>query len=175
MSQSYDVVVIGGGPGGYVAAIRCAQLGMSVACIEERVHKGKPALGGTCLNVGCIPSKALLDSSWKYLEAKTQFAAHGIKVKDVAIDVPAMLARKDEVVKQLTGGVASLFTANKVTWLKGHGRLLAGKRVEFTPAEGAPEVVEARHVILAAGSAPVRIPPAPVDNEYIVDSTGALA
>ncbi len=175
MAQSFDVVVIGGGPGGYVSAIRCAQLGLSVACIEERVHKGKPALGGTCLNVGCIPSKALLDSSWKYHEAKTSFAAHGISVKDVGIDVPAMITRKDEVVKQLTGGIASLFTANKVTWLKGHGKLLAGKQVEFTAADGgATEVIEAQHVILAAGSAPVKIPVAVVDNETIVDSTGAL-
>jgi len=175
MSQSFDVVVIGGGPGGYVAAIRCAQLGMSVACIEERVHKGRPSLGGTCLNVGCIPSKALLDSSWKYHEAKTQFAAHGITVKDVGIDVPAMLARKDEVVRQLTGGIASLFSANKVTWLKGRGKLLGGKQVEFTAAEGgAVEPLDAKNVILAAGSAPVKIPVAVVDNEYIVDSTGAL-
>lgn len=175
MAQSFDVVVVGGGPGGYVAAIRCAQLGMSVVCIEERAHKGKPALGGTCLNVGCIPSKALLDSSWKYLEAKTTFAAHGIQVKDVSIDVPAMIARKDEVVKQLTGGIASLFTANKVAWLKGHGKLLANKQVEFTASDGgAVEIIEAKNVILAAGSAPVRIPVAPVDDEVVVDSTGAL-
>lgn len=175
MAQSFDVVVIGGGPGGYVAAIRCAQLGLSVACIEERVHKGKPALGGTCLNVGCIPSKALLDTSWKYHEAKTQFAAHGIGVKDVTIDVPAMIARKDEVVKQLTGGVASLFTANKVTWLKGHGKLLAGKQVEFTVTEGGGvELLDAQNVILAAGSVPVNIPVAKTDGDVIVDSTGAL-
>lgn len=175
MAQSFDVVIIGGGPGGYVAAIRCAQLGMSVACIEERTYKGKPALGGTCLNVGCIPSKALLDSSWKYHEAKTQFAAHGITAKDVSIDVSAMIARKDEVVKQLTGGIASLFTANKVTWLKGRGKLLGGKQVEFTAADGgAVETIDAKSVILAAGSAPVKIPVAVVDNEYIVDSTGAL-
>lgn len=175
MAQSYDVVVIGGGPGGYVAAIRCAQLGMSVACIEERVHKGKPSLGGTCLNVGCIPSKALLDSSWKYHEARTQFAVHGITAKDVSIDVATMISRKDDVVKALTGGIASLFTANKVTWLKGHGRLLGGKQVEFTAAEGgAVEMVDAKNVILASGSSPVRIPVAVVDNETIVDSTGAL-
>jgi dihydrolipoamide dehydrogenase len=175
MAQSFDVVIIGGGPGGYVAAIRCAQLGLTVACIEERVHKGKPALGGTCLNVGCIPSKALLDSSWKFHEAKSQFAVHGITAKDVSIDVPTMIARKDEVVKNLTGGIASLFTANKVTWLKGRGRLLAGKQVEFTAAEGgAIEVIDAKNVILAAGSAPVKIPVAVVDNETIVDSTGAL-
>lgn len=175
MAQSFDVVVIGGGPGGYVAAIRCAQLGMSVACIEERQHKGKPALGGVCLNVGCIPSKALLDSSWKYYEAKNQFAVHGIGMKDLSINVPAMVARKDEVVKQLTGGIAALFVANKITWLKGHGRLLAGKQVEFTAAEGgAVDVLEATQVILAAGSVPVKIPVAVVDNEAIVDSTGAL-
>lgn len=174
MAQSFDVVVIGGGPGGYVAAIRCAQLGMSVACIEERLHKGKAALGGTCLNVGCIPSKALLDSSWKFYEAKNQFAVHGISAKGIDIDVPTMIARKDEVVKNLTGGIAALFTANKVTWLKGHGKLRAGKQVEFTPAEGAVEILDAKNVILAAGSVPVKIPVAAVDNDIIVDSAGAL-
>lgn len=175
MSRSFDVVVIGGGPGGYVAAIRCAQLGMSVACIERRVHKGKPALGGACLNVGCIPSKALLDSSWKYHETQHALAAHGVQVRGVSMDVAAMQKRKDEIVGQLTGGIASLFSANKVTWLQGSGKLLAGKLVEFAPADaGAAEVLAAGSVILASGSAPVQIPPAPLNGEVVVDSTGAL-
>ena len=108
MSQKYDVVVIGAGPGGYVAAIRAAQLGLKTACIEKYVGKdGKQALGGTCLNVGCIPSKALLDSSWKYHEAKDGFKVHGIDVKGVNMDVPAMVERKDKIVKQFTGGIGN--------------------------------------------------------------------
>lgn len=176
MADKYDVIVIGGGPGGYVAAIRCAQLGLKTACIEKRINKqGKPALGGTCLNVGCIPSKALLDSSWKYHEAQDAFASHGIKVSGVDIDVATMQDRKDKVVLQLTGGVAALFQANKVTWLQGTGMLKANKQVVFTPNEGGEEqALEADNVILAAGSVPVDIPVAKVDQEIIVDSTGAL-
>src|SRR5690606_5888278 len=175
MSDKYDVIVIGGGPGGYVAAIRAAQLGMNVACIEKRINKqGKPALGGTCLNVGCIPSKALLDSSWKFHEAKDAFAEHGIQVGTPKIDVTAMQARKDKVVLQLTGGIAQLFQANKVTWLQGSGKLLAGKQVEFTPLEGEPQTLSAENVILASGSVPIDISVAPVDDDRIVDSTGAL-
>src|SRR5690554_7299930 len=135
MSEQYDVVVIGGGPGGYVAAIRCAQKGMKVACIEKYINKqGKPALGGTCLNVGCIPSKALLDSSWRYHEAQDSFAEHGIGTGKLSIDVKKMVERKDKVVQQLTGGIAQLFQANKIDWLQGSGKLLAGKQVEFTGA-----------------------------------------
>lgn len=175
MAQSFDVVVIGGGPGGYEAAIRSAQLGFTVACIEKRVHKGKPSLGGTCLNVGCIPSKALLDSSHKFHEASHDFAVHGISIKDISIDVPAMIARKDKVVENLTGGVAQLLKGNGITWLQGSGKLLAGKKVEFTPLDGgAAEVIEAKNVILAAGSEPVNIPVAPLSGTVIVDSTGAL-
>lgn len=175
MSDKYDVIVIGGGPGGYVAAIRAAQMGMNVACIEKRINKqGKPALGGTCLNVGCIPSKALLDSSWKFHEAKDAFADHGIQVGTPKIDVAAMQARKDKVVLQLTGGIAQLFQANKVTWLQGSGKLLAGKQVEFTPLEGEPQTLSAENVILASGSVPIDISVAPVDDDRIVDSTGAL-
>ncbi|GAA5127584.1 dihydrolipoyl dehydrogenase [Alloalcanivorax gelatiniphagus] len=176
MSDKYDVIVIGGGPGGYVAAIRAAQLGYKTACIEKRINKqGKPALGGTCLNVGCIPSKALLDSSWKYHEAESAFADHGIKVGKLDMDVKAMQERKDKVVLQLTGGVASLFQANKVTWLQGSGQLKANKQVVFTPNEdGEEQTLEADNVILAAGSVPVEIPPAEVDQKIIVDSTGAL-
>lgn len=176
MSDKYDVIVIGGGPGGYVAAIRCAQLGLNVACIEKRINKqGAPALGGTCLNVGCIPSKALLDSSWKYYETKGAMAEHGIKLGKVTLDLDAMHARKDTIVKNLTGGIAQLFKANKVTWLQGAGELKSGKQVSFTPADGGDEQsLSADHIVLAAGSVPVEIPPAPIDQKVIVDSTGAL-
>ena len=175
MSQKFDVVVIGAGPGGYVAAIKAAQLGLKTACIEKYQDKdGKLALGGTCLNVGCIPSKALLDSSWKYHEAEEGFKVHGIEVKGLAMDVPAMIARKAGIVKNLTGGIAALFKANGVTQLEGHGKLLANKQVEVTGIDGTVQVVEAAHVIIASGSKPIDIPPAPVDQDVIVDSTGAL-
>lgn len=175
MSDKFDVVVIGAGPGGYVAAIRAAQLGLKTACIEKYQGKdGKLALGGTCLNVGCIPSKALLDSSWKYHEAKDAFAVHGISTGEVSIDVAAMIGRKDQIVKNLTGGVAGLLKANGVTVYEGHGKLLAGKQVAVTKTDGSTEVLAAENVILASGSRPVEIPPAPVDQKVIVDSTGAL-
>jgi len=175
MTQKFDVVVIGAGPGGYVAAIKAAQLGLKTACVEKYQGKeGKTALGGTCLNVGCIPSKALLDSSYKFHEAHEGFAVHGISAKNVSIDVPAMVARKDTIVKNLTGGVATLFKANGVTLLEGHGKLLANKQVEVTGLDGKAVVYEADNVILASGSRPVDIPPAPVDQDVIVDSTGAL-
>jgi dihydrolipoamide dehydrogenase len=176
MSKKFDVVVIGGGPGGYVAAIRAAQLGMNVACIEMRLNdQGKPALGGTCLNVGCIPSKALLESSYKFVDAKENFALHGVKTGNVEVDLEAMQSRKEKIVSNLTGGVASLFKANGVNWLQGRGRLLANKQVEFSPVDGELEILDADNVILATGSVPVDIPVAPVDDEIIVDSTGALA
>tara|TARA_R110001592_G_scaffold53784_9_gene164915 strand:- start:56 stop:1492 length:1437 start_codon:yes stop_codon:yes gene_type:complete len=175
MSDKYDVVVIGAGPGGYVAAIRAAQLGMKVACVEKYVGKdGKQALGGTCLNVGCIPSKALLDSSWKFHEAQEGFKIHGIETKGLSIDIKAMLERKDKIVKQFTGGVTALFKANGVTSIEGHGKLLAGKKVEVTDADGKVTVLEAENVILASGSRPIEIPPAPLTDDIIVDSTGAL-
>ena len=175
MSDKFDVVVIGAGPGGYVAAIRAAQLGLKTACIEKYQGKdGKLALGGTCLNVGCIPSKALLDSSWKYHEAKDAFQVHGISTGDVKMDVSTMIGRKDQIVKNLTGGVAGLLKANGVTVYQGHGKLLAGKQVEVTKEDGSNEVLAAENVILASGSRPVEIPPAPVDQKVIVDSTGAL-
>ena len=175
MTQKFDVVVIGAGPGGYVAAIKAAQLGLKTACIEKYQDKeGKTALGGTCLNVGCIPSKALLDSSWKFHEAEEGFKAHGINHAGVTMDVPAMVGRKSQIVKNLTSGVATLFKANGVTLLEGHGKLLAGKKVEVTGKDGNVEVVEAENVILASGSRPIDIPPAPVDQKVIVDSTGAL-
>ena len=175
MADKYDVIVIGGGPGGYVAAIRCAQLGFNTACIEKRINKrDEPALGGTCLNVGCIPSKALLDSSWKYHEAQSSLADHGIKLGDVSLDLDAMHKRKDTIVRNLTGGIAQLFKANKVTWLQGSGQLKSGKQVEFTPLEGDAQTLQAENIILAAGSVPVEIPPTPIDQKLIVDSTGAL-
>jgi dihydrolipoamide dehydrogenase len=175
MSDKYDVVVIGAGPAGYVAAIKAAQLGLSTACVEQWLDdKGKIRLGGTCLNVGCIPSKALLDSSHKYAEAREHLGVHGIAIKEATIDVPAMLARKDKIVNQLTGGIAGLFKHNGVTAISGTGRLLSGSRVEVTDKDGNQQVLEAGSVVIAAGSLPVQIPPAPIDDEYIIDSTGAL-
>jgi len=175
MSSKYDVIVIGSGPSGYVAAIRCAQLGLKTACIEKwKDDKGKGVNGGTCLNVGCIPSKALLDSSHRYEDAHKGFENHGITTEGLGIDVPSMLKRKDKIVKQMSGGITGLFQANKVTSLYGSGKLLANKKVEFVDNEGKTEVLEAENVILASGSVPVAIPVAPIDNDVIVDSTGAL-
>lgn len=176
MSQEFDVVIIGGGPGGYEAAIRAAQLGLKVACIEKRIHNGKPSLGGTCLNVGCIPSKALLDSSHRYHDAKEGLAVHGISVGDVSIDIGQMQSRKEAVVSQLTGGVAQLLKGNGIVWLQGTGTLLANKQVQFVAHDGSTDTIQAtKAVILAAGSAPINIPVAPLTEDIIVDSTGALA
>lgn len=175
MSKKFDVIVIGSGPAGYVAAIRAAQLGLSTACVEKWVSdSGKQVLGGTCLNVGCIPSKALLESSHKYEDAKHSFDLHGIKLDDLEMDVPKMMDRKNTIVKNLTGGIASLFKANGVTSIQGHGKLLAGKQVEVTDAEGKTTLYDAENVILATGSKPIEIPPAPITEGHIVDSTGAL-
>jgi len=175
MSDKYDVAVIGSGPAGYVAAIRAAQLGLQVVCIEKWVDDaGKATFGGTCLNVGCIPSKALLDSSYKLIEARTGLGIHGISVGDVSIDVPDMMARKNQIVKQLTGGIAALFKANGVASISGAGKVLAGKKVEVTAADGTVSIVEAENTIIAAGSLPVNIPPAPIDGKHIINSTGAL-
>lgn len=175
MSKKFDVVVIGGGPAGYVAAIRCAQLGLETACIDKWINKeGKAVFGGTCLNVGCIPSKALLDTSHKYEEAKEKFSLHGISTGDVGINIADMLKRKDQIVKNLTMGVATLFKANGVTPLEGTGKVLAGKKVEFTNHAGVTETIDAENVIIATGSVPVDIPPAPKTDDIIVDSTGAL-
>ena len=175
MSEKYDVIVIGSGPAGYVAAIRAAQLGLKTACIEKwKNDKGAGVNGGTCLNVGCIPSKALLDSSYKYHEAKEDLAVHGISSTGVEIDIPAMLDRKNKIINQLTGGIAGLFKANGVTALYGKGKLLAGKQVELTDNDGVVSVLDAENVILASGSLPIAIPVAKVDNDLILDSTGAL-
>ena len=175
MSKSYDVVVIGAGPAGYIAAIRAAQLGMNVACIDEwKNTDGKNAFGGTCLNAGCIPSKALLESSELYYRAQHEFKKHGITTGDVEMDIAAMQKRRVSIVRQLTGGIAGLFKANKVDGLVGHGKLLAGKQVEFTPVDGESEVIAATNVILASGSAPIELGVAPFDSEKIVDSWDAL-
>ena len=164
MSEKFDVVFIGAGPGGYVGAIRAAQLGLKVACIENMKGKdGKSTLGGTCLNIGCIPSKALLDSSYKYHETQASLAVHGISVKDVGIDVPAMIRRKDDIVKQLTGGIAQLFKANGVAHIKGTGKLLANKTVSVLDEAGEQTLYQADHIVLATGSSPVEIPIAKVD------------
>jgi dihydrolipoamide dehydrogenase len=175
MSKKYDVVVIGAGPAGYIAAIRAAQHGLSVACIDEWKNRdGKNAFGGTCLNAGCIPSKALLESSELYHRAHHEFEKHGISASDVSIDIKGMQKRRASIVRQLTGGIAGLFKANKVDGLAGHGRLLAGKQVEFTSVDGETEIIEAQNVILASGSVPIELGSAPFDHEHIIDSWDAL-
>ncbi|MEM6582103.1 MAG: dihydrolipoyl dehydrogenase [Pseudomonadota bacterium] len=175
MSEKFDVVVIGSGPAGYVAAIRAAQLGLSTACVEQWLdEKDKVRLGGTCLNVGCIPSKALLDSSQKFAEARDHLDVHGIVLENASIDIPAMMARKTKIVDQLTGGIAGLFKHNGVTPIAGTGKVLSGAKVEVTDKDGAVTILEGSNIIIAAGSLPVTIPPAPTDDKYIIDSTGAL-
>lgn len=175
MPDKYDVIVIGAGPAGYVAAIRAAQLGLKTACIEKWTNaEGQGLNGGTCLNVGCIPSKALLDSSHKYHETKTDLANHGIKVADVAIDVKAMIDRKGNIVKQLTDGIAGLFKSNGVTSLFGTGKILAGRQVEYTDHDGNKQLLATENVIIATGSQPIDIPVARVNGKTIIDSTGAL-
>ena len=174
MSRSFDVVVIGAGPAGYVAAIRAAQHGFSVACIDEWQNKdGKNAFGGTCLNAGCIPSKAMLESSELFHKAEHEFKKHGIKTGTVELDLTAMQKRRAGIVRQLTNGIAGLFKAAKVEGLVGHGKLLAGKKVEFTPVDGDVEIIDAKNVILASGSSPIELPIAKFDGD-IIDSWGAL-
>ncbi|MCH2337099.1 MAG: dihydrolipoyl dehydrogenase [Pseudomonadales bacterium] len=171
---NYEVIVIGAGPAGYAGAIRAAQLGLKTACIDRSVGKdGQPSLGGTCLNWGCIPSKALLDASQKYAELQG-LDTFGIETKEVRLDLPKMIARKDAVVARLTGGISSLFQANGVDFFPGTGRLLSGRRVVWTDHEGSTTELTAEHVVLAPGSVPIDIDAAPVSNEGIVDSTGAL-
>jgi len=176
MAQKFDVVIIGAGAAGYVSAIKAAQLGLSVACIDKWLDvTGKPALGGTCLNVGCIPSKALLDSSHKYEEAIKGFKVHGISTGEVAIDIPAMIKRKELIIKKLTTGIKGLFKANGVTSLSGTGRIISAKQIEFIDHEGASETIEAGNIVIATGSVPIDIPPTPVNGDTIVDNVGALA
>ena len=175
--DNFDVIVIGAGPGGYVAAIRAAQLGLSTACVDAwRGPDGKPALGGTCLNVGCIPSKALLDSSHHYHNLRHLLPAHGIEAGDVKLDLGRMLARKDKVVKTLTRGVAGLLRKNKVESIAGLAALRGSGQIRVTPhGSGEPRTLTAKHVVIATGSVPVRIPVAEVDGDRIVDNEGALA
>jgi dihydrolipoamide dehydrogenase len=170
MPERYDVVVIGGGPGGYVAAIRAAELGMRAACIDARA-----SLGGTCLNIGCIPSKALLQSSEKFAEARHRLAEHGIKVGEARLDLAAMMARKDKVVTTLTRGVAFLFRKNKVDWLKGRARITAPGRVAVATDDGTSHEIEAGAIVIATGSESIKLPGLAIDEERIVSSTGALA
>jgi dihydrolipoamide dehydrogenase len=167
--SAYDVVVIGGGPGGYVCAIRAAQLGFKVACVEKRA-----ALGGTCLNVGCIPSKALLSSSEKFEEARHGLARHGINVSGVELDLPVMMGRKDKVVKENTAGIEFLFKKNKVAWIKGAGRITAPGTV-VVEGEGAQTLTAAKAIVIATGSEVTPLPGLTIDEQKIVSSTGALA
>ena len=164
----FDLVVIGSGPGGYVAAIRAAQLGLRVACVEKY-----PTLGGTCLNVGCIPSKALLDSSEHFDMARHGFAVHGVQVAGVTLDLPAMMARKSQVVKELTRGVEGLFKKNRIERVLGTGRLVSASEVEVT-GEGAPRRLSAARILIATGSKPAALPGITPDGRRIVHSTDAL-
>lgn len=175
---NYDVVVIGGGPGGYVAAIRATQLGKKVACVEMYRHSGvgvenRPALGGTCLNIGCIPSKVLLETS-EHFDKLKHLDSHGISVGESSIDIVKMLERKEGISAQLTGGIEQLFKANGIDWIQGRGKLVAKDSVEVTDFDGNVSELKAANVILAPGSVPIDIPVAKMDGEHIVDSTGAL-
>ena len=175
MTEKYDVLVIGAGPAGYVSAIRCAQLGLKTACIDNWLDKeGKSVLGGTCLNVGCIPSKSLLESSELYSRCQHELVDHGITVKGVDLDLSTMMQRKDKIIKDLTLGIEGLFKSNKVQWIKGRGRLLANKQVEVSVDGEDAVIYQAENIIIATGSSSVEIPGAPQDNKFIVDSTGAL-
>ncbi len=175
MADAFDVIVIGGGPAGYPTAIRAAQNGLSVACIDEwKNHDGAAAFGGTCLNAGCIPSKALLESTELYHRLREEFAVHGIRASGVELDLPAMQSRRAGIVKKMTDGIAALFKAGGVTPLQGHGKLLPGKRVEFTAHDGSRRELTAKHVVLASGSAPIELKAAPFDGRRIIDSWEAL-
>ena len=171
--KSFDVVVIGGGPGGYIAAIRAAQLGLNTACIDEwRGADGKPALGGTCTNVGCIPSKALLQSSENFEQAGHHFADHGVKVKGLELDLAQMMKRKDKVVKSNNDGIVYLFKKNKITFF--HGRGSFGKS-RVRRSQVGDETLQAKNVIIATGSNPRALPGAEFDEKLILSNTGALA
>jgi dihydrolipoamide dehydrogenase len=175
MSEAFDVVVIGAGPAGYPAAIRAGQHKLTVACVDEWTNfDGSRAFGGTCLNAGCIPSKALLESSELYQRAKDEFGIHGIKLGGLGLDLAAMQKRRASVVKTMTTGINALFKANGVTGIHGHGRLLPDMRVLVTAADGAERTLDARHVVLASGSTPIRLPSVPQDGKFIVDSWNAL-
>ena len=170
----FDVVIVGSGPAGYVAAIRAAQLGLKTACIEKSLDsEGKSQLGGTCLNVGCIPSKALLDSSHRYSDALNYFSDHGIEVSKPKLDIPKMMKRKEKVVAQLTAGVGGLLKANKVTTIFGEAKVLNANQVQVSTLDKT-EIIETKNIVIASGSLPINIPVAPIDQNNIVDSTGAL-
>ena len=170
----FDVVIVGSGPAGYVAAIRAAQLGLKTACIEKSLDsEGKSQLGGTCLNVGCIPSKALLDSSHRYSDALNHFSDHGIEVSKPKLDIPKMMKRKEKVVAQLTSGVGGLLKANKVSTIIGEARVLNANQVQVSTLNKT-EIIETKNIVIASGSLPINIPVAPIDQNNIVDSTGAL-
>lgn len=178
MSNQYDVIVIGAGPAGYVAAIRSAQLGLKTACVDSWVDEsGKSAPGGTCLNVGCIPSKALLESSALYTQAQTGLEGHGISVGAPKINVKAMQARKDGVVNKLTGGIAQLFKANKVTFIHGKARVLAAKKVTVLDVTSGniEQTITANNIIIATGSSPVQLPGFKFDHKKVLDSADTLA
>ena len=175
---TFDVVVIGAGPAGYICAIRCAQLGLRTACVDQRVNNGgEPAPGGTCLNVGCIPSKALLDSSLHVEQLHQDFTKHGIFVDTVELDIPQMMDRKDRIVAELTDGIGMLFKANGVTAIHGYGKLLTEHHVEVTLVAGGqtPDILSSRHVVIATGSEPMSLPGLPFDGEHIIDSSAALS
>ena len=175
MSDKFDLIVIGGGPAGYHAAIRAAQLGLKVACIDRWIGRdGKQALGGTCLNVGCIPSKALLDSSRQFWNLTHNLPVHGISVENAKVDLATFIGRKNKIVQQFTGGVAMLFKANKITPFFGNGKLLKENQVEVTGNDGSKQTLQAPNVILATGSVPIELPFAKFDGKYIVDNAGAL-
>ena len=175
MKQDFDVIVIGAGPAGYVAAIRCSQLGMKTACVDDWIGKdGKPVPGGTCLNAGCIPSKALLESSELYERMRKDIASHGIVARDVELDVATMIAKKDMTVRDLTRGIEALFRFNSIEWLPGRGQLLPERRVRVTGHDGESRILACGHVIIACGSSSVEIDAAPLHEGRIVDSTGAL-
>jgi dihydrolipoamide dehydrogenase len=176
MTDQFDVAVIGGGPGGYVAAIRCAQLGFNTVCIDKApADDASRTPGGACLNVGCIPSKALLDSSAHFEMARHGLSAHGIEVGDVRLDLATLMARKDRIVKELTGGIGMLFKVNRIEYINGHGRLHRDRSISVSLAgEQGTRKVSANHVILASGSQPMALPPIPFDGDKVVDSTGAL-
>jgi dihydrolipoamide dehydrogenase len=170
----YDVIVIGSGPAGYVAAIRASQLGLKTACIEKSFDAdGNSQLGGTCLNVGCIPSKALLDSSHRYSDATNHFSNHGIEVSKPKLDIAKMMERKNKIVTQLTAGVTGLFKANKVTQILGHAKIIDSSHIEVTSKDGS-QTLETKNIVIATGSSPINISVAEVNNKNIVDSTGAL-
>ena len=173
--MEYDVVVIGGGPGGYVAAIKASQLGLKTACVEfDEDTSGKVKLGVTCLNVGCIPSKSLLDSSYKFQQINESFVEHGIKVTKPSYDLNKMMQRKDDIVTKLTGGVAQLFKHNKVESIHGKGKLISANEVEVTKLKGKKEIINAKNIILATGSRPINIPSVPWNGTSVVGSSGAL-